>query len=161
MKSFLLTCKNLCFSEEEVLFYPSHFPFFVVYNQQVTRQVAQCKCAKRFQVEQIGENKYRVRKRKPDLCGGGSFHVALTGESSLTPRRLGDSTFPLPVLGGPEPGGLKMWSLSCLQIPNVRCPVGLSLVPYIIPPEKQYHIQLTVARTLVPVQEIFQNPLFG
>lgn len=27
---------------------------------QVTRQVAQCKCAKRFQVEQIGENKYRV-----------------------------------------------------------------------------------------------------
>ncbi|KPP78006.1 hypothetical protein Z043_102521, partial [Scleropages formosus] len=25
----------------------------------VTRQVAQCKCAKRFQVEQIGENKYR------------------------------------------------------------------------------------------------------
>lgn len=28
---------------------------------QVTRQVAQCKCAKRFQVEQIGENKYRVR----------------------------------------------------------------------------------------------------
>ncbi|XP_034505673.1 microtubule-actin cross-linking factor 1 isoform X15 [Ailuropoda melanoleuca] len=26
---------------------------------QVTRQVAQCKCAKRFQVEQIGENKYR------------------------------------------------------------------------------------------------------
>lgn len=36
---------------------------FAVYNQQVTRQVAQCKCAKRFQVEQIGENKYRVRKR--------------------------------------------------------------------------------------------------
>ncbi len=31
---------------------------FVV--MQVTRQVAQCKCAKRFQVEQIGENKYRV-----------------------------------------------------------------------------------------------------
>lgn len=30
---------------------------------QVTRQVAQCKCAKRFQVEQIGENKYRVRQR--------------------------------------------------------------------------------------------------
>lgn len=30
---------------------------------QVTRQVAQCKCAKRFQVEQIGENKYRVRRR--------------------------------------------------------------------------------------------------
>uniref|UniRef100_A0A3Q3L7B8 Microtubule actin crosslinking factor 1 n=1 Tax=Labrus bergylta TaxID=56723 RepID=A0A3Q3L7B8_9LABR len=28
-------------------------------NKDVTRQVAQCKCAKRFQVEQIGENKYR------------------------------------------------------------------------------------------------------
>lgn len=25
--------------------------------------MAQCKCAKRFQVEQIGENKYRVRQR--------------------------------------------------------------------------------------------------
>lgn len=31
---------------------------------QVTRQVAQCKCAKRFQVEQIGENKYRVSLRR-------------------------------------------------------------------------------------------------
>lgn len=27
---------------------------------QVTRQVAKCKCPKRFQVEQIGANKYRV-----------------------------------------------------------------------------------------------------
>jgi len=26
----------------------------------VTRQVAKCKCPKRFQVEQIGANKYRV-----------------------------------------------------------------------------------------------------
>lgn len=32
---------------------------------QVTRQVAQCKCAKRFQVEQIGENKYRVSSAQP------------------------------------------------------------------------------------------------
>lgn len=32
-----------------------------IFVSQVTRQVAQCKCAKRFQVEQIGENKYRVR----------------------------------------------------------------------------------------------------
>uniref|UniRef100_A0A8C3XHH0 Microtubule actin crosslinking factor 1 n=1 Tax=Cyanoderma ruficeps TaxID=181631 RepID=A0A8C3XHH0_9PASS len=32
-------------------------------EDEVTRQVAQCKCAKRFQVEQIGENKYRVRQR--------------------------------------------------------------------------------------------------
>lgn len=31
-----------------------------IHSSQVTRQVAQCKCAKRFQVEQIGENKYRV-----------------------------------------------------------------------------------------------------
>ncbi|NWU64640.1 DYST protein, partial [Pterocles burchelli] len=29
-------------------------------EDEVTRQVAKCKCAKRFQVEQIGENKYRV-----------------------------------------------------------------------------------------------------
>ncbi|XP_038613929.1 microtubule-actin cross-linking factor 1 isoform X1 [Tachyglossus aculeatus] len=29
-------------------------------EDEVTRQVAQCKCAKRFQVEQIGENKYRI-----------------------------------------------------------------------------------------------------
>lgn len=36
---------------------------FLFYRRQVTRQVAQCKCAKRFQVEQIGENKYRVRQR--------------------------------------------------------------------------------------------------
>ncbi|CAB1321065.1 unnamed protein product, partial [Coregonus sp. 'balchen'] len=28
-------------------------------EDEVTRQVAQCKCTKRFQVEQIGENKYR------------------------------------------------------------------------------------------------------
>ncbi|PIO39034.1 hypothetical protein AB205_0115550 [Aquarana catesbeiana] len=28
-------------------------------EDEVTRQVAKCKCAKRFQVEQIGENKYR------------------------------------------------------------------------------------------------------
>lgn len=27
---------------------------------QVTREVAKCKCPKRFQVEQIGANKYRV-----------------------------------------------------------------------------------------------------
>ncbi|KAK1156790.1 microtubule-actin cross-linking factor 1-like, partial [Acipenser oxyrinchus oxyrinchus] len=32
-------------------------------EDEVTRQVAQCKCAKRFQVEQIGENKYRVSER--------------------------------------------------------------------------------------------------
>jgi len=31
------------------------------YILQVTRQVAKCKCPKRFQVEQIGANKYRVR----------------------------------------------------------------------------------------------------
>lgn len=37
------------------------FPCFLPLSQ-VTRQVAQCKCAKRFQVEQIGENKYRVRR---------------------------------------------------------------------------------------------------
>ncbi|KFP02264.1 Dystonin, partial [Calypte anna] len=29
-------------------------------EDEVTRQVAKCKCAKRFQVEQIGDNKYRV-----------------------------------------------------------------------------------------------------
>uniref|UniRef100_A0A8C0FV80 Microtubule actin crosslinking factor 1 n=1 Tax=Bubo bubo TaxID=30461 RepID=A0A8C0FV80_BUBBB len=36
-------------------------------EDEVTRQVAQCKCAKRFQVEQIGENKYRVRLRGPNF----------------------------------------------------------------------------------------------
>ncbi|NXI68079.1 DYST protein, partial [Anseranas semipalmata] len=30
-------------------------------EDEVTRQVAKCKCAKRFQVEQIGDNKYRVK----------------------------------------------------------------------------------------------------
>uniref|UniRef100_A0A4W5Q000 Microtubule actin crosslinking factor 1 n=1 Tax=Hucho hucho TaxID=62062 RepID=A0A4W5Q000_9TELE len=34
-------------------------------EDEVTRQVAQCKCAKRFQVEQIGENKYRVSPPQP------------------------------------------------------------------------------------------------
>uniref|UniRef100_A0A8C2UJZ3 Dystonin n=1 Tax=Chinchilla lanigera TaxID=34839 RepID=A0A8C2UJZ3_CHILA len=29
-------------------------------EDEVTRQVAKCKCAKRFQVEQIGDNKYRI-----------------------------------------------------------------------------------------------------
>lgn len=29
-------------------------------NPQVNRQVAQCNCAKRFQVEQISANRYRV-----------------------------------------------------------------------------------------------------
>uniref|UniRef100_A0A8C8EFD2 Microtubule actin crosslinking factor 1 n=1 Tax=Otus sunia TaxID=257818 RepID=A0A8C8EFD2_9STRI len=38
-------------------------------EDEVTRQVAQCKCAKRFQVEQIGENKYRVRLRGPNPFG--------------------------------------------------------------------------------------------
>lgn len=32
---------------------------------QVTRQVAKCKCPKRFQVEQIGANKYRVSTLLP------------------------------------------------------------------------------------------------
>ncbi|KFP10372.1 Dystonin, partial [Egretta garzetta] len=32
-------------------------------EDEVTRQVAKCKCAKRFQVEQIGDNKYRVSLR--------------------------------------------------------------------------------------------------
>uniref|UniRef100_A0A673K2E1 Microtubule-actin cross-linking factor 1-like n=1 Tax=Sinocyclocheilus rhinocerous TaxID=307959 RepID=A0A673K2E1_9TELE len=36
-------------------------------EDEVTRQVAQCKCAKRFQVEQIGENKYRVRIWSPTV----------------------------------------------------------------------------------------------
>lgn len=71
-------------------------------EDEVTRQVAQCKCAKRFQVEQIGENKYRVRNRKAVLCGGGFAYVAFTGESNLTNGGLDGPTFPLPVPGGPE-----------------------------------------------------------
>ncbi|NXW84621.1 DYST protein, partial [Alopecoenas beccarii] len=36
-------------------------------EDEVTRQVAKCKCAKRFQVEQIGDNKYRVSLLKTIL----------------------------------------------------------------------------------------------
>lgn len=45
----------------------SWFDFFCLFPPQVTRQVAQCKCAKRFQVEQIGENKYRVSAARASL----------------------------------------------------------------------------------------------
>ncbi|NXL36173.1 DYST protein, partial [Glaucidium brasilianum] len=38
-------------------------------EDEVTRQVAKCKCAKRFQVEQIGDNKYRVSLLKTFLFG--------------------------------------------------------------------------------------------
>ncbi|XP_069751825.1 microtubule-actin cross-linking factor 1 isoform X3 [Narcine bancroftii] len=47
-------------------------------EDEVTRQVAQCKCAKRFQVEQIGENKYR-------------FFLGNQASSSLTFLGFGDS----------------------------------------------------------------------
>ncbi|KAF1468842.1 Dystonin, partial [Megadyptes antipodes antipodes] len=38
-------------------------------EDEVTRQVAKCKCAKRFQVEQIGDNKYRVSLLSTFLFG--------------------------------------------------------------------------------------------
>ncbi|NXN52662.1 DYST protein, partial [Rynchops niger] len=38
-------------------------------EDEVTRQVAKCKCAKRFQVEQIGDNKYRVSLLRIFLFG--------------------------------------------------------------------------------------------
>ncbi|NXE75684.1 DYST protein, partial [Cochlearius cochlearius] len=38
-------------------------------EDEVTRQVAKCKCAKRFQVEQIGDNKYRVSLLRSFLFG--------------------------------------------------------------------------------------------
>uniref|UniRef100_A0A8C5FBS2 Dystonin n=1 Tax=Gadus morhua TaxID=8049 RepID=A0A8C5FBS2_GADMO len=38
-------------------------------EDEVTRQVAKCKCPKRFQVEQIGANKYRVRIFNSNLFG--------------------------------------------------------------------------------------------
>ncbi|NWZ24529.1 DYST protein, partial [Asarcornis scutulata] len=38
-------------------------------EDEVTRQVAKCKCAKRFQVEQIGDNKYRVSLIRTFLFG--------------------------------------------------------------------------------------------
>ncbi|KAF1615609.1 Dystonin, partial [Eudyptes chrysolophus] len=38
-------------------------------EDEVTRQVAKCKCAKRFQVEQIGDNKYRVSLLRTFLFG--------------------------------------------------------------------------------------------
>ncbi|KAH0622054.1 hypothetical protein JD844_023976 [Phrynosoma platyrhinos] len=37
-------------------------------EDEVTRQVAKCKCAKRFQVEQIGDNKYRVSIDNIPIC---------------------------------------------------------------------------------------------
>ncbi|KAL7980630.1 hypothetical protein Chor_001784 [Crotalus horridus] len=48
-------------------------------EDEVTRQVAQCKCAKRFQVEQIGENKYRffLGNQGPDQ---------VTSEAKLLPK---------------------------------------------------------------------------
>lgn len=86
--------------------------------------MAQCKCAKRFQVEQIGENKYRVRKRKPVLRGGHSFCAALTGKS-LT-RQMGDPSFLLAMLGGPEPVGLDMQCLALISA-GARCQVSCGL----------------------------------
>uniref|UniRef100_A0A8C8S767 Dystonin n=1 Tax=Pelusios castaneus TaxID=367368 RepID=A0A8C8S767_9SAUR len=38
-------------------------------EDEVTRQVAKCKCAKRFQVEQIGDNKYRVSLHNTSMFG--------------------------------------------------------------------------------------------
>uniref|UniRef100_A0A452I7R8 Uncharacterized protein n=1 Tax=Gopherus agassizii TaxID=38772 RepID=A0A452I7R8_9SAUR len=38
-------------------------------EDEVTRQVAKCKCAKRFQVEQIGDNKYRVSLPNTSMFG--------------------------------------------------------------------------------------------
>ncbi|NWS15362.1 DYST protein, partial [Pachyramphus minor] len=40
-------------------------------EDEVTRQVAKCKCAKRFQVEQIGDNKYRVSLLRTSLLSFG------------------------------------------------------------------------------------------
>nr|XP_029519433.1 microtubule-actin cross-linking factor 1 isoform X14 [Oncorhynchus nerka] len=42
-------------------------------EDEVTRQVAQCKCAKRFQVEQIGENKYRMGQSNYKFFLGNQF----------------------------------------------------------------------------------------
>lgn len=62
-------------------------------------------------MEQIGENKYRVRKSKAVLCGSRSTHMSLTGESNLTHSRLDDSTLlPMLVIGRPEPVGHEIWS---------------------------------------------------
>lgn len=87
-------------------------------------------------MEQIGENKYRVRKSKAVLCGVGFSYLALTGESNLTYGGLNDPTFPLAVPGGREPVGPEM----CLWIPDVRCPGGLSIMPFLVPAEKQCSI---------------------
>ncbi|KAI1241168.1 hypothetical protein IHE44_0009633 [Lamprotornis superbus] len=42
-------------------------------EDEVTRQVAKCKCAKRFQVEQIGDNKYRLKGGQTWSCVKNSF----------------------------------------------------------------------------------------
>uniref|UniRef100_A0A667ZAQ2 Microtubule actin crosslinking factor 1 n=1 Tax=Myripristis murdjan TaxID=586833 RepID=A0A667ZAQ2_9TELE len=53
-------------------------------EDEVTRQVAQCKCAKRFQVEQIGENKYRVRSAQALL----QFQCLLTLTTHTSPHNI-------------------------------------------------------------------------
>ncbi|XP_058517880.1 dystonin isoform X4 [Ochotona princeps] len=58
-------------------------------EDEVTRQVAKCKCAKRFQVEQIGDNKYRV-----------SFQNNLVDSQQLRLVRILRSTVMVRVGGG-------------------------------------------------------------
>uniref|UniRef100_A0A8V0XG02 Dystonin n=1 Tax=Gallus gallus TaxID=9031 RepID=A0A8V0XG02_CHICK len=56
-------------------------------EDEVTRQVAKCKCAKRFQVEQIGDNKYRAIRLKTNH----SNHVSNDDIIYLLQLKFGDS----------------------------------------------------------------------
>ena len=65
---------------------------------QVNRQVAQCNCAKRFQVEQISANRYRVSgSRGSELWGG--WDTARGAPGTGTPI-IGTET---PIMGSETP----------------------------------------------------------
>ncbi|XP_068534414.1 dystonin isoform X15 [Anas acuta] len=62
-------------------------------EDEVTRQVAKCKCAKRFQVEQIGDNKYRffLGNQAIRLKAIHSKHICHYDTSYLLQLKFGDS----------------------------------------------------------------------
>ncbi|XP_059898697.1 microtubule-actin cross-linking factor 1 isoform X5 [Gadus macrocephalus] len=68
-------------------------------EDEVTRQVAQCKCAKRFQVEQIGENKYRPHVAC-DLSQGTVITLTFGDSQQLRLVRILRSTVMVRVGGG-------------------------------------------------------------
>lgn len=101
---------------------------------QVNRQVAQCNCAKRFQVEQISANRYRVsadqrRHRHLLPCRRGqrppfpSPHCAEVPQPPMPDpwRQQGEDTSPCPM--GPLAPGAARAVLAGTEVPQgTRCP---------------------------------------